>query len=102
LLDELAPEPHYEAKSNIQKWEHRWEVVFLEAEEYVIIVGERELTGHYVWNYLASLGKDNWESVSVVPQMGDTNPNKRSTSTAMASMMDFAIAAKRWDMEFIC
>jgi len=41
LLDELAPEPQYEAKDNIQKWEHRWEVVFLDAEEDVLIVGER-------------------------------------------------------------
>ncbi len=69
--------PSIEAKGYPQKWEHRWEFVLIDEGEYILLVGNRELTGRNVWDHLASLGREGWELVSVAPQIGDTNPNKQ-------------------------
>jgi hypothetical protein len=92
---QLSPPPSQEVKENIQKWEHRWEFVFLEEGEYVLYTYNGKTTGRAVWDFLASLGKDGWELVSVAPQIGDTNPQRGKSSNVMASLFDFAIAGPR-------
>lgn len=91
----LSPAPYEEVREDIQKWEHRWEFVFLDEGEYVLVVNDTELTGRAVWNYLASLGKKGWELVSVAPQIGDTNPQRGKASTVIGGLFDFAIAGPR-------
>jgi hypothetical protein len=80
---------------NIQKWEHRWEFVFLDDGEYVLLVGKNRLSGRGVWDHLASLGRNGWELVSVAPQIGDTNPAKRDKAAAFMNMFDMAMAGPR-------
>jgi hypothetical protein len=93
----IQPPPTLSQKmmNNIQKWEHHWEFVFLDEGEYVLLVGNRKLTGKNVWNHLASLGKDGWELVSIAPQIGDTNPAKRDKATMFMNAFDLAMAGPR-------
>lgn len=79
----------------MQKWEHRWEFVFLDQGEYILVHGKKQLMGYRVWDYLSSLGKEGWELVSVAPQIGDINPMTGKSSTGIASLMDMAIAGPR-------
>jgi hypothetical protein len=80
----------------MQKWEHRWEFVGLDNDNsYVIRAQKRSYNGSDAWDYLAKLGKDGWELVSVASQIGDINPQKGKKASAMASLLDVAIAGPR-------
>ena len=58
----------------MQRWEYRLEVVYLENGVYVLDIGGSLIHGKDIWDFLMSLGELGWEMISVVTEIGDTNP----------------------------
>jgi len=57
----------------MQKWEHRWEYLYLSNNEFTLNNKDLPypLANDRAFDWLAKLGKMGWELVNVVPQIGD-------------------------------
>jgi len=80
-----ALSPYKAQIEGIQKWQYRWEFAYLYEGAYTLKVGNKELSGKDAWDYLASLGMEGWELVSVTSHIGAVNEEKSTVGKTLLS-----------------